>query len=84
MGGYWIDDGLFYNRVRQQCSMFFLPSFWNTGCVHTVFTANIISRDVQGGLDQNPPVVKNFGNPPSRRRKFLGFFREFSGKFRVF
>ena len=52
----------------------------------------------KGGLDQNPPVFKNFGKPPlsgeagtppplsprEARRKFLGFFKEFSGKFRVF
>ena len=40
-------------------------------------------RDVQGGLDQNPPVVEIFGKPPlfgpplsprEAGRKFLGFF----------
>ena len=47
----------------------------------------------KGGSAENPPVFKNlakspYPDPPSRRAKldenFLGFFREFSGKFRVF
>ena len=52
-------------------------------------------RCARAGLDQNPPVVENFGKPPcpakpdplsprEARRNFLGFFREFSGKFPVF
>ena len=55
------------------------------------------NRGEQGGYSQNtPPPVKNFweippcpAKPDPHRRairgeKFLGFFREFSGKFRVF
>ena len=50
----------------------------------------------KGGLDQNPPVFENFGKPPCpakpdppsiaarRAAKIFRFFREFSGKFRVF
>ena len=52
-----------------------------------------------GGVSQNPPVIEKIGNPPLRRSrtppppphhrakrgdKILGFFREFSGKFREF
>ena len=61
-------------------------------------TIYIYIRGVQGGSAENPPVIENLaksplsdevGPPsPSRRAKlgenFLGFFREFSGKFRVF
>ena len=47
-----------------------------------------------GGVSQNPPVIEKIGKPPLsgeagpppppllRFDKILGFFREFSGKFR--
>ena len=54
----------------------------------------------KGGVSQNPPVIEKIGEtplsgkagppppPPIRRAKlggkFLGFFSEFSGKFREF
>ena len=52
-----------------------------------VLNIRVLFRGVQGGIAKIPPLSGEAGPPiaaQSAAKFFLGFLREFSGKFRVF